>query len=98
MARDWEATKTLADIENRMGIFGCNSAEYPLTMGKEWRNGRHVWVVMIHVKIRGITEFEIETEGTTLSAALRAAYLSLNSQKVLLARAARSNATFGVAV
>lgn len=81
-----------------MTKFGNNVAPVPLSMTEEYRDGRIVWVVDIHIKVRRVTEFDISTEGETLSDALRAAYLGLNNELGLLNRAARANLAFGVAV
>ena len=98
MARDWEISRTLADLMVRMAQFGENVASVPLAMTQERRGTRFVWVVDVHIKVRRVTEFDISTEGETLTDALRSAYLGLNNERGLMHRAARANAAYGVAV
>ena len=98
MARDWEVSNTLASLKVRMAQFGVNIAPCPIAMTEELRDGQTVWVVDIHIRVRRVTEFDISTEGATLSEALRAAYLGLNNEAGLRTRAARANEAFGVAV
>lgn len=100
MARDWTDTKSIREsIFERMEAYGDNVAEVPFSMYQQREEGNILkWVVDIHVKIKRVTEFEITGEGLTLSEALRRAYLGLNNEPMVLANAARGNATFGVAV
>lgn len=98
MARDWSVPNTLAGIIARMGDYGANTAEFPVCMTMENRDGELVWCVELHVRIPRVTEFPISTEGPTLSEALRSAYLALNDRKGVLRRAAHSNAQFAVLV
>lgn len=98
MARDWEISRTLADLMVRMSQFGENVASVPIAMTEENRNGLRVWIVDLHIKVRRVTEFDISTEGTTLSEALRSAYLGLNNERGLVSRAARANDAYGVTV
>jgi hypothetical protein len=98
MARDWEASNTLAMIEDRLEKYGVNIADLPISMTKELREDGYWWVVDLHIRVRRVTEFDISTEGRTLGAALRAAYLGLNNELGLITRAARANLVFGVAV
>jgi hypothetical protein len=98
VARDWEISSTLADLRLRMDRFGDNVAPVPISLTMEFRDGKVLWCVDIHVKVLRQTEFDISTEGPTLSAALRAAYLGLNNEQELLRRASRANIAFGVAV
>lgn len=98
MARDWEVSNTLASVKARMAQFGANVAPCPIAMTEEFRDGQTVWVVDLHIRVRRVTEFDISTEGSTLSEALRAAYLGLNNEAGLRLRASRANEAFGVAV
>lgn len=88
----------MASLKVRMATFGLNIAPVPLSMVEEYRGGKSVWCVDIHIKVYGVTEFDISTEGPTLSAALRAAYLGLNNERGLTDRAAKANAAYGVVV
>lgn len=88
----------LADIEKRLALFGENTADFPIALTQERRDDAIVWVVLLHVRVHRVTEFEIEAEGLTLSKALRCAYLALNNRPALLQRARKSNAAFGIAV
>lgn len=98
MARDWEPFSTLIDIRTRMSHFGKNIAPFPLCISEELRDGKTVWIVDLHVKVYRVTEFDITSEGDTLGAALRGAYLGLNNERGLVAHAERTNGQYGVAV
>lgn len=99
MARDWErASIVIVDILDRMDKFGKNIATFPFCVTQEIRNGEPVWVVDIHVKVKNKTEFDISSEGATLSQALKGAYLGLNNEEGISAQAQRANQAFGVTV
>lgn len=99
MARDWEISNTLSILAERMSHFGENIAPIPICMTQEAReDGSLVWVVDLHIKVRGKTEFDMSAEGETLSAALRSVYLGLNNERGLVRRAAEANLAFGVAI
>lgn len=96
MARDWTDKESVrADILSRMAQYGENCAAIPYC---ESQMGDGSWVIDIHVKVRGLTEFEIGGAAPTLVDALRRAYLALNNEPMILSRASTANATFGVAV
>lgn len=97
MARDWEVSDTLADLQARMAKFGENIAPIPITMTMELRGNKMQWIVDIHIKVHRVTEFDISTQGESLSEALRSAYLGLNNEMGLLDRANRANKAFGIA-
>lgn len=99
MARDWNIPDTLARTIARLGEFGANTAEFPISMTQERaEDGSLRWVVDIHVRIPRKTEFEISAEGETLSEALRSAYLGLNNPNGVIRRASAANEAFGIAV
>jgi len=99
MARDWERTSlVILDILERMKQFGTNVAPFPFCITQEIRDGKVVWCVDIHVRVRRKTEFDISTEGETVTEALRAAYLGLNSPTGVTERAGRANAAFGIPI
>lgn len=99
MARDWNDTEAVRrDILDRMDRYGQNVADVPFAQTLECRDGKKVWIVDIHVKVRRTTEFEISGEGDTLADALRRAYLALNNEPMVLSRAETTNLAFGVAV
>jgi hypothetical protein len=98
VARDWEMSNTLASLLERMAKFGNNVAPVPLCITLELREGVPVYVVDLHIKVIRTTEFDLTAEATTLSGALRSAYLGLNNERGLVERAAESNLAFGVAI
>lgn len=99
MARDWTNTRaTREDILARMEKFGPNVADIPFSEYQERRGSACIWVVQLHVKVRGVTEFDVEGEGDTLAEALRRAYLGLNDETRILSTASIGNLAFGVAV
>lgn len=81
-----------------MAQFGVNTAPCPIAMTEEYRDGRTIWTVDIHVRVHRVTEFDISTESSSLAGALRAAYLGLNNEVGLRLRASRANQTFGIEV
>lgn len=100
MARDWSELETLAALERRLETLAPgNVAELPIAAAKQRTiTGEYGWVVDIHVKIPGVTEYEVTGAGKTYAGALRRAYLGLNNETNLRRHAARANATFGIAV
>lgn len=82
-----------------MAGFGENIAPVPIAMSKYTKqDGPEYWIVDLHIKVARVTEFDISAEGSTLSAALRSAYLGLNNEEGLKARAHRANTVFVVRV
>lgn len=99
MARDWTDTEQVQDdIFTRMAGYGENTAEIPYSIFQERREDGLWWVVQIHVRVPGITDFDMEGEGKTVDSALRCLYLGLNNQDRTLNQAKQSNLIFGVAV
>lgn len=77
-----------------------NEADFPLTCSQERdeRTGKLEWVIDVHVKIPGITEYSLTGRGDDFAKALRKAYLGLNSEAKIRRQANDSNNTFGVEV
>jgi hypothetical protein len=101
VARDWEDCESvLSDMRKRMDRFGKNVAPVPLCITEEYDRDTDVtqWVVDLHIKVVGVTEFDLQGYGSTRSAAIRRAYLGLNREESLITDAAKSNLLFGVAV
>lgn len=97
MARNWTTDETLADIIKRMEEYGPNVAEFPIAMTRETSDmGELVWVVNLHVRIKRVTEFEIEAMSTILADALRKAYIGLNNPNGVMNRARDGNEAFNV--
>lgn len=97
--KDWSQTENVrAELLARMEEFGKNIAPVPFSEFIELRGNQPKWVVIAHVKVPGVTEFDIEGEGTRLEDALRSVYLALGGEGRILAEAQRSNLKFGVAV
>jgi hypothetical protein len=102
VARDWNnETETLSALEARVASLAPgNTAPIPIDASKQ-RNeltGEWTWVVDIHVRIPRVTEFELTGSDTTLTGAIRRAYLALNSHKRLRRQASDANLAFGIAV
>lgn len=90
---------TLSAIHQRMTDFGANTAPMPVSMSQALNEGGElVWMVDLHIRVRGVTEFEISAEGATLAEALRGAYLGMNNRAGLIKNAQRANDAFGIAV
>lgn len=85
-------------ILRRMSEYGANIAPVPFSSYIENRNGEEIWCVDLHIKVKRLTEFEINVEGKTLSEALKRAYIGISHEPLNLRAAARSNETFGVTV
>lgn len=100
MARDWNEHDTFAILEERLSLIAPdNTAPVPISCAQERdETGQLIWTVDIHVRIPFTTEYEVASAGKTLAGALRRAYLGLNAEVGLRARAAQANATFGIAV
>lgn len=83
MARDWQdEPRTIADLESRLDrLAPGNTARVPIAAAREVdENGDQVWTVDLHVRIPGVTEYDITGAGKTLAGALRRAYLGLNNE------------------
>lgn len=83
MARDWsDEPKTITALEERLDKLAPeNAARVPIAAARELdENGETVWTVDLHVKIPGVTEYDITGAGKTLTGALRRAYLGLNNE------------------
>ena len=98
MARDWEISETLELLKTKMATYGENSAEVPMAMSYEMTENGWMWVVNAHIRVRGVTEFDIDAAEPLLSAALRRVYLGFNNTPGLVRRAARANEAFGITV
>lgn len=98
MARDWSNTHaTRESILERMAKYGENIAEVPYASSMEKRDSGYVWVVDIHVKVKGHVEFDISGEAPTLAEALRKVYLGLNNEGYIREYSARNRSVFGLA-
>lgn len=100
MAREWGETETLALLEERLALIAPdNVADLPIACSKERQeDGTYIWGVHVHVKVRFVTEYDIEAYGKTYAGALRRAYLGLNNEANLRKHAANANQQFGIAV
>lgn len=101
MARDWEdETATLRLLEARLQeLAPDNISELPLAMSKErLADGSFTYGIHLHVKVRGVTEYDVEAYAKTFAGALRRAYLGLTSEAKLRRQANHANAQFGIAV
>ena len=81
MARDWDnEIMTMVALDRRMAeLEPRNTAPIPLSTSKELDDtGQWVWVVNIHVRIPGVTEYEVEGSSPSYTDALRRAYLGVN--------------------
>jgi hypothetical protein len=73
-----------------------NTAPIPLAMNQEYdKDGQLVWYVMIHVRLPGVTEYEVEASAITLPDALSHASRALGSQHLLRTGALRDGEVFG---
>lgn len=100
MAREWGEAETLALLEERLSLIAPdNVADVPIASSKERQeDGTYVWGVHVHVKVKFVTEYDIEAYAHTYAGALRRAYLGLNNEANLRRHAASANEQFGIAV
>lgn len=102
MARVWDEHTTTALIEERLQkIAPNNTAPIPISCHQERSEtdpSKLIWVATIHVRIRRITEYDVEGFGTTLGDALRRAYIGLAHEAQIRQHNAVANAQFGVTV
>lgn len=100
MARDWSEAPTMALLEERLSLIAPdNTAEMPIACAKERDvNGEWAWTVDVHVRLPHVAEYEVTGVGRTLAAALRRAYLGLNSETMLRNNAIAAYAASGIAV
>lgn len=83
MTHSWLEADTHAMIESKLAqVAPDNIAPIPIASAKERQpDGSYLWNVDLHVKIRGVTEYDVQGTGPTLAAALRSAYLGLNNEQ-----------------
>lgn len=100
MARDWNELSTMVSLEERVASRAPgNTAEFPISIIRQQDDlDRWVWVIDIHVRIPGVTEYEVTASDPSYPAALRKAYLGLNNEGNLRRNADAANAAFGVRV
>lgn len=98
MARDWSEGETLALLEMRVAERAPgNTAPFPISCSKQQDDlGNWVWVVDVHVRIPGVTEYEVTGSSTTFADALRRAYLGLNNEWNLRRTADAANRLYGI--
>lgn len=73
-----------------------NTAPIPLALNQEYDEaGNLVWYVMIHVRIPGVTEYEVEAHAISLPDALSDTTYALSKQYLLRTGAIRSAEIFG---
>lgn len=77
-----------------------NTAPIPISAHKERHEitGEWIWVVIVMVRIPGITEYDVEGFGATIHEAARRTYLGLNNEQRQRSQADVSNIQFGVLI